>query len=68
MQCEKFQTGDIVRLRSGGPLMVVLEKCLSWTIAWVEETVRTIWFDRSQKSHEAEFPMSALERIQSEVE
>jgi len=60
MELGVFQPGDLVRLRSGGPAMVVVENCLTWLVPWAEQTIATMWFNRSGKSQSAQFPLSAL--------
>jgi len=49
----QFQTGDVVRLKSGGPEMTVLEV--------FEETVSAGWFYK-EKYESSAFPRAALVR------
>ena len=52
MQSPSFQIGTVVRLRSGGPAMVV--------VSVRGESTSCEWFDQGQKGR-GEFPTSALE-------
>ncbi|MGJ8562410.1 MAG: YodC family protein [Alphaproteobacteria bacterium] len=49
----QFSTGDLVRLKSGGPKMTVLE-------AENEFALGCQWFDRNGKLHTESFPTSML--------
>ena len=50
-----FSTGDIVRLKSGGPKMTVLESG--------GEQVQCKWFDRNGKMHTDSFPTAMLDEF-----
>lgn len=55
----RFKTGDVVKLRSGGPMM---------TVTYVQsgpETVHTTWFS-GDKQEIGSFPVDAL-RMESEL-
>ena len=56
----QFQSGEIVRLKSGGPAMVVRNSNVSFSVPWAEDTVETIWFGRAHKNYSGQFPVSAL--------
>ncbi|GGC90498.1 DUF2158 domain-containing protein [Chelatococcus reniformis] len=59
---QKFQTGDLVRLRSGGPTMTIVQVIKSF--GGGESDVRCNWFAEAkgeQKVSESVFPMAALE-------
>lgn len=53
-----FKVGDIVRLKSGGPKMVVVQLPEMWV---GERYLTCSWFVES-KNERAEFPAKALER------
>ncbi len=57
MTDEQFQAGDTVRLRSGGPLMTVLETRMDPD----GQKIWTAWFDGAGKESRASFPAAALE-------
>lgn len=55
---EGFKTGDVVRLKSGGPTMTVSE---------IESTTGAVlctWFDSTEKRSDSYFPASALKRVE----
>jgi uncharacterized protein YodC (DUF2158 family) len=56
----KFQVGDVVQLRSGGPLMTVVFMALGPDGA---PMVDCIWFDKADKK-EATFPAATLEPVE----
>ena len=49
----KFKPGDMVRLKSGGPLMTV-------TIAQHDDDTWCMWFDKDDKRMEMSFNAAAL--------
>jgi uncharacterized protein YodC (DUF2158 family) len=62
MRQMKPKTGDLVRLRSGGPIMTA-ERVFSEV---PEPYVRCAWFDARELAHGASFKTEALEFVQSE--
>lgn len=52
---EKFQVGDLVVLKSGGPLMAVCEEP---SISWVECS----WFDLEKRINKYTFRIETLKR------
>ena len=57
----KFEKGDTVRLKSGGPLMTVTNV---GTRAYTsEEAVWCMWFDAKNNRTEDTFPPEALEKV-----
>lgn len=53
---DRVQNGDVVRLKSGGPLMTVM--------LCADDLAYCVWFD-SERSNTGMFRMSALEKVQS---
>jgi uncharacterized protein YodC (DUF2158 family) len=53
IQMAKFEIGDTVRLKSGGPLMTV-------KIAEYDDDTRCTWFDTSNKPQEQSFHAETL--------
>ena len=51
----KFEIGEIVRLKSGGPKMTV-------TVV-VFGRVGCTWFDEDDNEHRGSYPRAALERV-----
>ena len=62
---ERFQTGDAVRLKSGGPCMTIttLGVYSGWTMS-VSDTVACRWFE-GDKQQETVFDMALLEKVAS---
>ena len=60
---ERFQTGDAVRLKSGGPCMTItaLGVYSGWTRS-VADTVACRWFE-GEKQQETVLDMALLERV-----
>lgn len=60
----KLQIGDVVKLKSGGPVMTYIEddnhsQLLSTSIQYL----KCQWFDQNDKIHQASFPMEVLEKF-----
>jgi uncharacterized protein YodC (DUF2158 family) len=51
----EFETGDVVRLKSGGPKMTVVGRM------WGSDQLLCNWFE-GDRSHAGSFPSKALER------
>ena len=62
---ERFQTGDAVRLKSGGPWMTItaLGVYSGWTMRCAD-TVACRWFE-GEKAHETVFDVALLEKVAS---
>jgi uncharacterized protein YodC (DUF2158 family) len=62
---EQFQTGDAVRLKSGGPYMTImaLGDYSGWTTS-PSHTARCIWFE-GQKKQETILDVAMLEKASS---
>jgi uncharacterized protein YodC (DUF2158 family) len=62
---ERFQTGDAVRLKSGGPWMTItaLGVYSGWTMR-VSDTVACRWLE-GEKPQETVFDMALLEKVAS---
>ena len=62
---ERFQPGDVVRLKSGGPWMIItaLEAYSGWTM-WGAATVACRWFE-GEKEQETVFDVALLEKVSS---
>jgi uncharacterized protein YodC (DUF2158 family) len=62
---ERFQTGDAVRLKSGGPCMTItaLGVYAGWTMRCAD-TVSCQWWE-GEKPQETVFDMALLEKISS---
>jgi uncharacterized protein YodC (DUF2158 family) len=54
---EQWKVGDVVQLKSGGPIMTVLSTG--------SQGCRCSWFDHAQKPSEHVFPSEALERYRA---
>ena len=57
----KFNPGDVVELKSGGPVMTV--KAYNWNVtkgAYEEDRLVCTWFDKDQKLQSATFPETNL--------
>ena len=62
---EQFQTGDVVRLKSGGPCMTItaIGDYSGWTMS-PSHTVSCMWFE-GQKKQETVFDVAILEKVSS---
>jgi uncharacterized protein YodC (DUF2158 family) len=62
---QQFQTGDVVRLKSGGPCMTItaLGDYSGWTMR-PADTASCRWCE-GQKQHETVFDMALLEKVSS---
>src|SRR5919202_1147167 len=62
---ERFQPGDVVRLKSGGPWMIItaLGAYSGWTM-WGAATVACRWFE-GEKQQETVFDVALLEKVSS---
>ena len=62
---ERFQAGDAVRLKSGGPCMTItaLGVYSGWTMR-VADTVACRWFE-GEKQQETVFDVALLEKVSS---
>ncbi len=60
---EQFQTGDVVRCKSGGPWMTItaLGVYSGWTMRSAD-TVACVWFE-GEKPQETVFDMALLEKV-----
>jgi uncharacterized protein YodC (DUF2158 family) len=60
---ERFQTGEVVRLKNGGPWMTItaLGTYSGWTMS-VADTVSCRWFD-GEKEQESMFDVALLEKV-----
>jgi uncharacterized protein YodC (DUF2158 family) len=65
---ERFLQGDIVRLKSGGPYMIItaLGAYSGWTM-WSADTVACRWFE-GEKQQETVFDVALLEKVSSRRE
>ena len=65
---EQFQTGEVVRLKSGGPWMIVttVGTYSGWTMR-VADTVSCRWFE-GEKPQETVFDVALLEKVSSRGE
>ena len=52
----EIKVGDLVKLKSGGPLMVVSFKI-------TDSRVRCSWMDWLGRYHSAEFPLEILKKV-----
>jgi uncharacterized protein YodC (DUF2158 family) len=52
----KYQVGDLVRLKSGGPTMTIRQI--------LSDAVGCAWFDANHKFHSEYFPLDALEKAE----
>jgi len=62
---ERFQTGEVVRLKSGGPCMTItaLGAYSGWTMS-LADTVSCLWFE-GDKPQETVFDVALLEKVSS---
>jgi uncharacterized protein YodC (DUF2158 family) len=62
---ERFQTGEVVRLKSGGPWMTItaLGVYSGWTMS-VSDTLACRWSE-GEKQQEAVFDVALLEKVAS---
>jgi uncharacterized protein YodC (DUF2158 family) len=60
---EQFQTGEVVRLKSGGPWMIITAVGIysGWTMR-VADTVACRWFE-GEKPQETVFDVALLEKV-----
>ncbi len=60
---ERFQTGEVVRLKSGGPCMTItaLGAYSGWTMS-CSDTVSCRWFE-GEKPQETVFDVALLEKV-----
>ena len=60
---EQFQTGEVVRLKSGGPWMIIttVGTYSGWTMR-VADTVACRWFE-GEKPQETVFDVALLEKV-----
>jgi uncharacterized protein YodC (DUF2158 family) len=60
---EQFQTGEVVRLKSGGPCMTIttVGTYSGWTMR-VADTVSCRWFE-GEKQQETVFDVALLEKV-----
>ena len=65
MSMAQFQTGDVVRLKSGGPCMLItaLGDSSGWTMS-PSHTASCLWFE-GQKQQETVFDIALLEKVSS---
>jgi uncharacterized protein YodC (DUF2158 family) len=65
---ERFLQGDLVRLKSGGPCMIVtaLGAYSGWTM-WCADTVSCRWFE-GEKQQETVFDVALLEKVSARGE
>jgi uncharacterized protein YodC (DUF2158 family) len=65
---ERFLQGDRVRLKSGGPEMIItaLGAYSGWTM-WCADTVSCRWFE-GEKQQETVFDVALLEKVSSRGE
>ena len=61
----QFQSGDVVRLKSGGPCMLItaLGDASGWTMS-PSHTASCLWFE-GQKQQETVFDVALLEKVSS---
>ena len=57
-----YKVGDLVRLKSGGPIMTVIEDA-----AFENQAVYVQWFNDNNKEQSASFPEAALEHASRTV-
>jgi uncharacterized protein YodC (DUF2158 family) len=65
---ERFLQGDMVRLKSGGPEMIITALGIysGWTM-WCADTVSCRWFE-GEKQQETVFDVALLEKVSSRGE
>jgi len=65
---EQFQKGDVVRLKSGGPWMIItaLGDYSGWTTS-PAHTASCLWFE-GEKKQETVFDIALLEKASSQVQ
>ncbi len=59
---EEFKSGDVVKLKSSGPLMTVMETDKR------KQMVRCCWFNKDEKFDSSEFHKDMLKKIEIKVE
>jgi len=59
---EEFNSGDVVKLKSGGPLMTVME------IDKKKQKVLCCWFNKDEKFDSTEFDKNMLIKIEHKAE
>jgi uncharacterized protein YodC (DUF2158 family) len=62
---ERFQAGEVVRLKSGGPCMIItaLGAYSGWTMS-CSDTVSCLWFE-GEKQQETVLDVALLEKVSS---
>ena len=60
MTDQKFKTGDVVKLKSGGPIMTV-------TNVAGTDAVNCVWFDNNNKESSGKYPEAALEIFKADI-
>ena len=58
---DEIEVGDVVRLKSGGPNMTVVQ--ISRTQFDTELSVWCEWFDEKNKAHKETFKLVAVEKV-----
>ena len=59
---EEFKSGDVVKLKSSGPLMTVMDTDKK------KQKVRCCWFNKDEKFDSTEFDKNMLILIEHQVE
>jgi uncharacterized protein YodC (DUF2158 family) len=62
METPRFKTGDVVRLKSGGPNMTVADYDL-YGLGAMEKSYLCTWFDDKHKHNELTFRQEQLELV-----